>query len=91
MDNDGRHAYFGGMPDLDLEPHQYAKRDPRTGKMVREFSPKWARNWFFLCAVALIWCFWYCGQGSPQLSFGVTAFWAFLAGGFAGHWLKNIY
>ena len=45
-------------PEIDLGSHQYSWRDKRTGKMVRDFSPKWARNWFLACTVALVWVFW---------------------------------
>lgn len=78
------------MPEINLEPHQYGRTDPRTGKMVREFSKKWARNWFFVCATILLWDF-FNPSTNWQLGFGFTAFWAFIAGVMAQHWLKDIY
>lgn len=80
------------MPELDLEPHEYSRPDPRTGKMVRDFSPKWARNWFLFCVALLIWVFWNKdGFHSVGLVFGLAAFWAFLGGAFFHHWLKDRY
>lgn len=75
---------------LDLEPHEYSRRDPRTGKMVRDFPKKWARNWLFICVAVLAWDFFNPGT-SWQLGFAFTVFWAFIAGAMAQHWLKDVY
>jgi hypothetical protein len=76
---------------IELGTHEYWRRDPRTWKMVKDFSPRWARNWFLVCLAALIWVFWVRHQLSPEMLFGGAAFWALCAGVMAANWLKNIY
>jgi len=80
------------MPDIELKTHEYARRDPRTGKMVRDLPPRWARNWFLFSAGILVWDFFYGLSGtSPQTNFAFAVFWAFIAGVMAQAWLKDIY
>lgn len=79
------------MPDLNLEPHEYAHRDPRTGKMVRDFSPRWARNWLIVAVSILGFIYWHRAEVTPDILFGVTAGFAFCAGIFFANWLKNVY
>jgi hypothetical protein len=80
-----------GKDEIELGTHEYWRRDPRTGKMVKDFSPRWARNWFFVCVAALVWVFWVRDQFSPEMLFGGTVLWAFGGGVMFANWLKNIY
>lgn len=91
MDKDGGDAYFERMPNIEIEPHEYSRRDPRTGKMVRDFSPKYMRNLTIVAAVMLFAIFWTRDAGSRDTLFGITAFVAFCGGVTAAAWLKNIY
>jgi hypothetical protein len=91
MDKGGMDAYFAGMPNIELEPHQYARRDPRTGKMVRDFSPKYMRNLTILAAAMLSIIWWWREDVTATNLFGITAFVAFCGGVTAAAWLKNIY
>jgi hypothetical protein len=82
---------FRAMPDLDLEPHEYAKRDPHSGRMVRAPSKRFARNLTIISALILAFVFWHRNEVEPWTLFGVTAMFAFFAGIFAANWLKDIY
>lgn len=79
------------MPQIDLEPSDYARRDPRTGKMVREPSKRFSRNLTFLAALMLCVIFWWRNDVTATNLFGITAFVAFCGGVMAANWLKNIY
>lgn len=91
MDKAAAHTYFVGMPDIDLERSDYARRDPRTGKMVREPSKKSSRNLTIGCVLILAFIFWTRDAGSRESLFGVSVLFAFCAGIFASNWLKDIY
>lgn len=77
------------MPNLDLEPHQYSDRDPKTGKWKRPISKRAARNWFAFAAVFLVALFF--ARTSSASEFGLTAMVAFFAGVFAQQWLRDLY
>lgn len=79
------------MPDIDLGPDKYARRDPRTGKMVREISPRRA-FWFMVVAIVILgFVFWTRNDGSRESLFGITALFAAVAGVFFANWLRNTY
>lgn len=80
------------MPNIDLGPDKYTRKDPRTGKMVRDFSPRYMRNLFFVMIGVLAVMFWQRDQiTNSAVFFGAIAAFAFCAGVFAANWLKNIY
>lgn len=79
------------MPDIDLEPHEFADRDSRTGKWRRPLSKRAARNWFFASLVPLIFLGATASQGSPLSLYGCTLMFAFFSGVFAQQWLKDLY
>jgi len=80
------------MPDpIDLGPHEYSRFDKRSGKMVRDYSPKFMRNMTFLAIAMLVWAFWYRHDVSVDNLFGFTAMIAFFGGITAANWLKNLY
>ena len=78
-------------PEIDLGSHQYSWRDKRTGKMVRDLSPRFSRNWMIVSLFLMGYVFWNRGQVSPDLLFGAAAFTGLLVGIFAANWLRNIY
>lgn len=89
----GLAAMVRAVPDIDLEPHEYADRDPKSGKWRRPLSKRAAKWWFVFCAVFLgVATLPYLG-GAPITwsSLGLTAFLAFFAGVFAQQWLRDIY
>lgn len=80
------------MPDdIDLKTHEYTRKDPRTGKMVRDFSPKYMRNMTILALLMLGFIWWHRKEVDVDTLYGITAFVAFCGGVMAANWLKNIY
>lgn len=79
------------MPQIDLEPHQYDRQDPKTGRMVRDYSPTFSRNMMLVALALLAVLFFYRDVGSSASTFGCTALFAFIAGGFFANWLKDRY
>jgi len=79
------------MPDLDLGPNNYRKRDPRTGRWHFPDDPKLARNYLFVLIAVLIFVFITRNEGSRESLFGITAMFSFFAGGMFALWLKDRY
>lgn len=79
------------MPEIDLEPHEYADRDPKSGKWRRPLSKRVAK-WWCLFALALLGvAFVARDTGRSDVTFGLTAMFAFFAGVFAQQWLRDLY
>jgi len=79
------------MPDIDLEPHEFADRDPQSGKWRRPISKKAARNWFLAALAPLIFIGVNANQLQPSTLFGCATMFAFCAGVFAAYWLRDLY
>lgn len=79
------------MPHLDLGPNDYRKRDPRTGRWHLPDDPKLARNMMFVSIGILAFILWNRDDVSTGILFGVTALFAFCAGGLFSLWLKDRY
>ena len=79
------------MPQIDLEPNEYSRQDHRTGKMVRDYSPKFMRNMTVVAIVLLGYAFWHRHEVDVDDLFAFTAMMAFFGGITAANWLKNIY
>lgn len=79
------------MRQIDLGPNDYKKRDPRTGRWHIPDDPKLARNYFFVIVAVLIGIFLTRDGGSRETLFGITALFAFCAGGMFALWLKDRY
>jgi len=79
------------MPDLDLGPNDYRKQDPRTGRWHLPDDPKLARNMMVTLFIVLAYVFSVRNQLETWTLFGVTAMFAFCAGGLFSIWLKDRY
>lgn len=79
------------MPQIELKPHQYDRQDPKTGKMVRDYSPKFLAGMMLVALVILGYIFWHREELTSGTLFGVTAMFAFIAGGFFANLLKDRY
>lgn len=79
------------MPDLDLEPHQYAERDPKTGTLVREIPPRRALLFMFVAIGVLVYIFISRDQLTSGTLFGITALFAAIAGVFFAQWLRDVH
>lgn len=77
------------MPDIDLDPHEYADRDPKSGKWRRPQSKR-AAKWWFVAAVVFLGVLAFHPAGTPE-GFWLTAMIAFFAGIFASNWLRDVY
>jgi hypothetical protein len=84
----GRRRY---LPNIELGPNDYRKQDPRTGRWHLPDDPKLARNYLFVLIAVLAFVFWHRGELETWTLFGVTALFAFCAGGFFAMWLKDVY
>jgi len=92
MDKGWVDTYFAGMPDpIDLGPHEYSRFDKRSGKMVRDYSPKFMRNMTFVAIGLLAFIFFTRDTGTRDMLFAETGLFAFFGGITAANWLKNIY
>ena len=78
-------------PELELGRHQYSWRDRRSGKMVRDFSPRFCRNMMIGALLVLGYIFWHRTEITIESLFAGTAFMAFVAGGFFANWTKDHY
>lgn len=79
------------MPDLDLGPNDYRKRDPRTGRWHLPDDPKLARNYLFVLIGVLIFIFVTRDEGTRESLFGVTALFSWCSGIMFSSWLKDRY
>jgi len=79
------------MPQIDLGPDDYRKRDPRTGRWQIPDDPKLARNYFFVIVAVLAFIFWNRTAVSSASLFGVTALFSWGAGIMFALWLKDRY
>jgi len=79
------------LPNIDLEPHQYADRDPKSGKWRRPLSKKAARNWTAFCVLCLTFIFSRVNELTPDIAFGLGILFAGGAGVFAQQWLRDLY
>lgn len=77
------------MPDIDLELHEYADRDPKSGKWRRPLSKRAARNWFLFAAAFLVVLF--IVRSGTATEFALVSMVAFFGGVFAQQWLKDLY
>lgn len=82
---------FRGMPDLNLGPNDYRKRDPRTGRWHLPDDPKLARNMLVVAIVILVFIFLHRDELSSGTAFGVTALFSSCAGIMFALWQKNRY
>lgn len=79
------------MRQIDLKPHEYADRDPKTGKWRRPQSKRAAKWWFLICVAALGFCLWHARDVDPLTEAACCAMFAFFAGIFASNWLRDFY
>lgn len=79
------------MPEIDLEPHEYADRDPKTGKWRRPQSKRAAKWWFFACMCIVAFCLWHARDVDSLTAASVTGMFAFFAAVFASNWLRDLY
>lgn len=79
------------MPDIDLGPNDYRKRDLETGRLRAPDDPKLARNMLAISVAVLLFIFCNRGQFSAGTLFGVSALFAFCAGIMLALWQKNRY
>lgn len=79
------------MPKLDLEPHEYKRWDDKKQKWVQDLSPAFCRNMMLIALGILAFIWWNRDAVTPGMLFGVTAMFAFFAGGFFANWLKDVY
>jgi len=74
---------------IDLEPHEFADRDPKSGKWRRPLSKKAARNWTLYAVIFLGVLFF--TRTDSATEFGLVAMVAFFCGVFAQQWLRDVY
>jgi len=79
------------MPDLDLDPHEYAERDPSTGRLKREMSPRWFAGWMCVGLVMLGWAWWNRDAISTDALFGFVVVVSIPTGMCLFGMLKDIY
>lgn len=78
------------MVDLKLGPNDYRKQDSRTGRWRRPDDPRLARWGVLIAAAILVYVFIVRDQLETWTLFGVTAMFAFCAGGLFAIWLKDV-
>lgn len=86
-----RCAYVQGMADIELERHQYADRDPRTGKWRRPLSKKAARGWFIASLIPISYVCWNATALQPMTLFWGTLVSTAIATIFLSAWLRDVY
>lgn len=79
------------MKRIDLDPHQYADVDRRTGKVKRRISKRFARNYGVGCLIVMGVIFWHRDDLSAGTLFGTTALFSVVAGIMLANWLFDLY
>ena len=77
------------MPDIDLGPNDYRKRDPKTGKWVNPMDRKMAIAGAIGCAAILAFIYWTRDEGSRASLFGAAVLFAFAGGLLFASWLTE--
>lgn len=78
--------------EIEMRRDQYARLDHKSGKMVKDISPRRA-FWMMVLALGIVgFIFWNRdGFHNSAILVGCTAAFAFGAGGFFANWLKDTY
>lgn len=83
--------YVQAMPEIDLGPNSYRKRDSRSGRWLMPDDRIGSRNYFFVLLVVLGFIFWNRDSFGSDVLFGISVMFAFCAGIMLAIWLKDRY